>query len=103
MARSNYEARRLKDAHDGAKRAKELMLRATDAPSFATYSRALDRWIERERVLLRIRLPGSEPPGAVKDVPKQPVVYTDIAPSAAHVMTEQPAPVVPSPSTPPKQ
>lgn len=59
--RSDYELRALRDCQKARKQAVAGLESAADAATFAAYSRELDRWIERERILLRIPLPAAQP------------------------------------------
>lgn len=60
--RADYELRGLRACKLANKRARQGILHAADAETFAIYSRELERWIERERILLRIPLTSAVPP-----------------------------------------
>jgi hypothetical protein len=57
--RADYELRQLRRIKEISKRTFKLLMHARTCESFVQFSRELDRWIERERILLRIPLPAS--------------------------------------------
>lgn len=55
--RADYELQSLRKSRKLRNKAFEGAMQSKDADTFATYSRELERWIERERILLRIPMP----------------------------------------------
>jgi len=83
LRKAGYEGEALADVVTGKRLARRGMLDAKDAATFAIYSRELDRWIERERVLLRIKAPGVEHPREqAAQSSKSPTIY-EVSPTSA--------------------
>lgn len=64
--RADYELRQLRKVKEVTKRTYKLLMHARTMESFVQYSKELDRWIERERILLRIPLPREQPAKAAQ-------------------------------------
>lgn len=90
FTRADYELRQLKRIHAASKRCFKLLMQARTADSFATFSRELDRWIERERILLRIPLPHAGSTNGEKHAKSSPTVI-EAQQTSALVMHPAPA------------
>lgn len=87
LRKAGYEGESLADVAKARRIARRGMLHARDADTFVKYSRELERWIERERVLLRIPLPQAAKAPEPRRVSSS-VNYTELPRSAPAVMDE---------------
>jgi len=85
--RADYELRQLRRIKEITKRTMKLLMHARTCELFVQYSRELDRWMERERILLRIPLPQAAKAPEPRRVSSS-VSYTDLPRSAPDVIDE---------------
>lgn len=91
LRRAGYEGEALWDISRARRIARKGLEHARDAAAFLTWVRSLDILLERERVLLRIKLPGVERPQEREvSSSSRPSIFITEKPKPA--MAAQPAP-----------